>query len=69
MTVTARNAEGADVTASDSVASKRSILCVGDCGDDSSSGGGGSFGVPLLVMLALVALERRRRLPGLRACP
>jgi photosystem II stability/assembly factor-like uncharacterized protein len=69
MTVTARNAEGADVTASDSVASKRRILCVGDCGDDSSSGGGGSFGVPLLVMLALVALERRRRLPGLRACP
>ena len=58
--VTARNAQAANVSASDSVASKRSIFCAGDC-DDDSSGGGGSAGVPLLGVLALFALLRRRR--------
>jgi MYXO-CTERM domain-containing protein len=58
--VTARNAQGADVTANDGVASKRTIFCAGDC-DDSSSGGGGSAGMPLLGVLALVTLLRRRR--------
>ncbi len=61
ITVTARNAENAEVVANGSVNSKRTIACFGDC-DDSSGGGGGSAGLVWLGVLALVAALRGRRL-------
>jgi MYXO-CTERM domain-containing protein len=60
ISVTARNAEGADVVANDSVATKKSVACFGDC-SGSSSGGGGSAGLSLLVVLTMLALGRRRQ--------
>jgi photosystem II stability/assembly factor-like uncharacterized protein len=56
---TARNAENAVVFANGSVATVRSILCVGDCGDD-SVGGGGSTGVLSLGALLLLLIGRRQ---------
>jgi hypothetical protein len=56
---TATNAENAMAFANGSVATVRSILCVGDCGDD-SVGGGGSTGVLSLGALLLLLIGRRR---------
>jgi hypothetical protein len=56
ISVTARNAEDSSVVAGDSVASKRTVACYGDCG-------GGSAGLLLLVALTLLALRRNFRNP------
>jgi MYXO-CTERM domain-containing protein len=61
MSVGATNDEGANVSANGIVSTKKSILCIGDC-DDSSSGGGGAGGIPMLAVLLLFALGRRRQI-------
>ena len=56
LTVTARNAENSEVVANGSVATKRTVACIGDCDDGGS--GGGSFSIWLLLLL-LGSIVRR----------
>lgn len=60
MTVHASNAQNAAAVVGESVATKKTILCIGDCGGKSSGGGGAA---DLLLFAALLVFTPRFRAP------
>jgi len=59
----ASNDQGAIESASNSVSTTKTILCIGDCGSKKSGGGsgGGAAGLPLLAVLLLLMQWRRMK--------